>query len=407
MAQIVPFNAVRPKENLAANFCSKSVEFYAKSELNDILKHNETSFVHIIKPNLLKDKSSPPTKRYQAVKKNYESFRQKGVLIKDKKASLYIYEIKNPNHSFCGILAGISVEDYKNGLIKRHEDTIEKREKIFKNFIKIARFNSEPVLITHNPSQNLTDLISEYKTKSPTAEFTTSENECHKLWRIDAPKEILSIQKEYDTISSLYIADGHHRSASSVLLSREEKSSSDKQRTDYFMGYIIPENELVIKAYNRVFSGLNGLSEDEFLGLLKADFEVYPESNVDSKESSKNSFRMYFKGQFYSVSLRDITRKRNNPLFGLDAYVLQEFILKPILGVKNPRNDKRLIYSVNDGGMLGIKSAVDSEKFTLGFGLKPVTLTQLKMIADAGLVMPPKSTYIFPKLMSGITIYEF
>ena len=407
MAQIVPFNAVRPDENLAASFCSKSVEFYSKTELNDILEHNETSFVHIIKPNLLKDNPLSPTKRYQAVQKNYKSFLQKGVLIKDKKASLYIYEIINPNHSFCGILAGVSVEDYKNGVIKRHENTIEKREKIFKNFIKIARFNSEPVLITHNPSQTLTNLISEYKTQSPTVEFTTNENECHKLWRIDATEEIFSIQKEYETISSLYIADGHHRSASSVLLSREEQSSSDIQRIDYFMGYIIPENELVIKAYNRVFSGLNGLSEDEFLELLKADFEVFPESNEDSKDSTKNSFRMYFKGQFYSVSLRDITQKKNNPLMDLDAYVLQEFILKPILGVKNPRNDKRLVYSAKADSTSGIKSAVDSGKFTLGFGLKPVTLAQLKLIADAGLVMPPKSTYIFPKLMSGITIYEF
>ena len=206
---------------------------------------------------------------------------------------------------------------------------------------------------------------------------------------------------------SLYIADGHHRSASSALLAKEEQLTNTTQNIDFFMAYLIQEHELVIQEYNRIFIGLNGLSETQFLEQIRLNFEVTPTDGDFNNNSSEHSFMLYLKGQFYCVSLRKRINHSDSPLMELDAYLLQELILKPILGVKNPRNDKRLKYTSESDNMMSIKSAVDQGLFTVGFGLKPVTIGQLKAIADANLIMPPKSTYIYPKLRSGISIYEF
>lgn len=408
MAQVIPFNAVRPKKKLAAEFCSKSIDFYSDDELKNILDSKPNSFVQIIKPNIKKNTKLTIEERYQDVKKTYEEFKNKGILVKDSKAAYYIYEIKSIGFSFCGILAGVSVEDYKNGVIKKHENTIEKREKIFKQYLKTTRFNSEPVLLTYDHSKNLSDLIAECKLKKPTVNFKTSDAEEHTIWLIDSSKIVKKLKAAFKTIPSLYIADGHHRSASSVLLSNEEKKiAKDNQRTNFFMAYLIPDNELIIREYNRVFTNLNGFSENDFLEQLKQKFNVSMQGYTKQEKLKTNSFKMYLKGQFYDLSLRNNTDNSSNPLLNLDAYILQEMILKPILGVKNPRRDKRLNYSSNSDIMLGIKSVIDKGQYAVGFGLKPVTIGQLKTIADANLVMPPKSTYIFPKLRNGITIYEF
>lgn len=407
MAQVIPFNAVRPKDKLASKFCSQSINFYSEEELNQILNFNPNSFIQIIKPSFSNNNNLSKKKRYKAVQENYQKFKKNGLLVQDPKASYYIYRTQDRTHSFTGIIAGVSVEDYNNGVIKKHENTIETRESIFKNYLKSTRFNSEPVLITYNRSEVLSQVISEYKTQQPTATFKTSDGCTHSIWRIDTIEIIATIKSAFEKISSLYIADGHHRSASSALLSAEEKEINQSQSTDFFMAYLIHEEELVIKEYNRLFLGLNGLTKSKFLEQVKQNFDVTPIDTDLNSQKKKYSFTLYLKGQFYCVSLRKTPDKLENPLLELEAYLLQEMILKPILGVKNPRKDKRLQYSSESDNMIGIKRAVDQGLYDVGFGLKPVTIAQLKAIADANLVMPPKSTYIFPKLRSGITIYEF
>ena len=227
--------------------------------------------------------------------------------------------------------------------------------------------------------------------------------ETQKLWYVTNKKDIEVIREGFKNIEALYIADGHHRSASSALLSEDEPNAQEAQ---FFMAFLIPEDDLIIQEYNRVVTDLNGLSVGDFLKKIEVNFSITP---LKSFESSKkfNGFCMYLEGQFYSLSLQKGFEKPNSPLHELDAYILQEKILKPILGIKNVRTDERLVYTHKSDQLRWIKKHIDNGTYAVGFGLSPVQIHELKAIADNDLIMPPKSTYIYPKLRSGMTIYEF
>jgi uncharacterized protein (DUF1015 family) len=406
MAHIKPFCAVRPNATIASEFSSASIQFYSEEKLNNVLKNNPFSFIQILKSNLKKIDKNTLDKRYENVKKKYQNFKDKGYLTQDSNPAFYIYEIDDNENSYCGIIAAASVEDYKNNIIKKHENTIETREERFKNYLKAVRFNAEPVLLTYKNSTEISNIIDKLKQHKPTVEFSIESNEKHRLWKIDNQKKIIQIQEEFKKIAGVYIADGHHRSASSVLLSDESKKNKNSSESiDYFMVFLIPENDLKIQQYNRVVTDLNGYSKTEFLEVLKSQFDLKLQKNGKATKR-KHSFTMYLKGQFYCVSLQKSFTFKNAPLYHLDTYILQELILKPILGVTNVRNNKRLDYSYENDDMQWIKKNVDNSKYAVGFGLNPIKIDQLKSIANAQLVMPPKSTYIYPKLRSGITIYE-
>ena len=406
MAHIKPFCAVRPNANIASEFSSLSIQFYSKKELDELLKNNPFSFVQILKSSLVKLENKSLEERYKSVKKNYENFKNEGHLIQDSNPAFYIYEIDGHENNYCGIIAAASVEDYKNNVIKKHENTIESREKTFKNYLKTTGFNAEPVLLTYKNSNTISSVIDELKNSNPTVEFLTKTKEKHRLWKIENNKKLEKIQSLFEKIPSLYIADGHHRSASSVLLSEENKDlKNNTNASDYFMAFLIPENELKIQEYNRVVTDLNGYSNKKFLEALKQHFNISPQDNGKTSHK-KHSFSMYLKGQFYCVSLQNSTLIENSPLYQLDTYILQELILKPILGITDVRNNIRLDYSYENDDMQWIKKNIDNNNYAVGFGLQPIKIEQLKSIADEQLVMPPKSTYIFPKLRSGITIYE-
>ncbi len=406
MAHIKPFCAVRPHAKIASQFCTESIQFYSDERLNNELKNNPFSFVQILKSSLKKTESKTLEDRYNNVKKAYHNFKTDGLLIKDSNPAFYVYEIDTVGNYYCGIIAAASVEDYKNNVIKKHENTIESRENTFKNYLKITGFNAEPVLLTYKNNLEISKVIDVHKASEPIVEFSTENGEKHRLWAIENPQDLIQIQNIFKHIPSLYIADGHHRTASSVLLSEETNNlSHSTDAAHYFMAFLIPEKELKIQEYNRVVTDLNGYSEKEFLEALKPHFDITVKKDGTATKK-KHSFSMYLKGQFYCVSLSSDYKLETSPLYQLDTYILQELILKPILGITDVRNDKRLDYSYEHDDMHWIKKNIDNTQYAIGFGLNPITIEQLKTIADAQLVMPPKSTYIFPKLRSGITIYE-
>lgn len=403
MTHIKPFCAVRPNHSIAMEFCSKTVALYGKNELETTLKNQPNSFLQIIKSNIKSPKNTANIERFEKVKKQYQKFKNKGLLIKDDQEGFYVLEINIKNQTFTGIVAAASVEDYKRGYIRKHENTIESKENIFKNYLKITRFNTEPVLLTYKNQTSISDVVHNIKKQPATVNLEITKLESQKLWYVTNKKEIEIIREGFKNIGVLYIADGHHRSASSALLSEDEPNAQEAQ---FFMAFIIPEQDLIIQEYNRVVTDLNGLSVDDFLKKIKANFNITP---LKSFESSKkiNGFFMYLEGQFYSLSLLKGFEKPHSPLHELDAYILQEKILKPILGIKNVRTDERLVYTHKRDEMQWIKKHVDNGTYAVGFGLNPVQIHELKAIADNDLVMPPKSTYIHPKLRSGMTIYEF
>ncbi|MDB9954503.1 DUF1015 domain-containing protein [Flavobacteriaceae bacterium] len=411
MAKINPFKGVRPSKSNVQNFSSKSFKTYSKNELEEELKKHPTSFLSIINikknPNLEIEKP----KRYELVKEQFEAFKASQILITDAAPSYYIYETVQANgHLFCGVIATAHVEDYDRHVIKKHEATISKRENTFKNYLETVRFNAAAVLLTYPDDLRLETAILKAKINASDFNSWTTENEAHKLWCVDDPEDVNFIQKGFENIPSLYIADGHHRSASSALLARElklkEKPTADPSY-NHFLTYLIPESQLKIYDYNRVIKDLNGLSTEAFLEKISVDFEVEYKGTTPYKSSKRHDISMYLEGAFYSLSLRATKQNNSSAIEQLDTYILQTHMLEPILGITNVRTNLRIGYIYGSDSMEQIKTTVDRGAHAVGFGLFPIEAKELMDIADSDAVMPPKSTYIYPKLRSGITIYEF
>lgn len=412
MAKIVPFKAVRPTRDKVSLVASRSYQTYTQSERESRMNYNPFSFLHIVNPGYKYQKAVSGKRRYTLVKNRYQEFKEDAVFIQDNSPCYYIYKIVNrENQVFSGIIAAASTDDYKNDIIKKHEDTIEYRENIFKDYLKTVGFNAEPVLLTYPDNNTIEAIISNIQNERAEFEFTTTYRDTHYLWKLDDSKSIEIIRNEFKNIGNIYIADGHHRSASSYLLSEdlksENESHSGNEAYNYFMSYLIPESHLRIYEFNRLVKDLNGLSKEAFLIQLDMMYRIENRGNRLYKPSKKHHFSMYLDGEFYSLYLRKTNLDFKNALDALDTHILYTTILKPILGINNPRNDMRLGYSHGKNDLVTIKSKVDSGDFEIGFGVMPITIQEMKAIADAHLTMPPKSTFIEPKLRSGITIYEF
>lgn len=414
MAKLVPFKAVRPTRAIVGLVAARSYQSYTINEREARMDYNPYTFLHIINPGYKYDQVITGEERYKLVRNRYLEFKEDKVFITDKTPSFYIYKIVNRHHQvFNGIIAATSAEDYENDIIKKHEDTIALREQTFKSYLKTAGFNAEPVLLTYPDNSTIKKIIEETQKNHAEYEFTMTYKDTHYLWKIDNDQTIELIQNEFKNINNIYIADGHHRSASSYLLYKEEKENNinhnGSESYNYFMSYLIPESDLVIYEFNRLIKDLNGLTKEQFLIKLDTDFRIKNRGNMPYSPNKPHHFSMYLDGDFYSLYLRKVTYDFNNALDELDAQILYKTILKPILGINDLRNDSRIEYIHTHGSseIVNVKGLVDSGTFKVGFGMCAATIQQIKAIADEGLTMPPKSTYILPKLRSGITIYEF
>jgi uncharacterized protein (DUF1015 family) len=412
MAKLIPFKAVKPTRAIVGLVAARPYQSYTIEERESRMSYNPYSFLHIVNPSYKYDKVITGNERYKLVKKRYSEFKEDGVFVQDEKPSFYVYKIVNRNNQeFSGIIAATSAEDYEADIIKKHEDTISKREETFKTYLKTVGFNAEPVLLTYPDNAKISGIIKETQKGNAEFEFTMTYRDTHYLWKIEDEKIIKTIQAEFEKMNTIYIADGHHRSASSYRLYKEEKENNPNHNGtelyNFFMSYLIPESDLVIQEFNRLVKDLNGLTKEEFLIKLDETYRIENRGLLTYHPSKPHHFSMYLDGEFYSLYLRKINYSFETSLERLDSQVLYKTILDPILGIKDLRNDNRIEYVNGRHEMITIKSSVDSGKFKVGFGMCPPTITELKEIANDGLKMPPKSTYILPKLRSGITIYEF
>ncbi|MBO3117372.1 DUF1015 domain-containing protein [Winogradskyella sp. DF17] len=412
MAKVVPFKAVKPTRAIVGLVAARPYDSYTIDERESRMDYNPYSFLHIVNPGYKYDKIITGDLRYKLVRNRYMEFKEDGVFKQETEPSFYVYKIVNRHGQvFSGIIAATSAEDYEKDVIKKHEDTIAKREEIFKSYLQTVGFNAEPVLLTYPDNDIIADIIKETQKGYAEFEFTMTYRDTHYLWKIDSANTITTIQREFEKMSTLYIADGHHRSASSYLLYKDEKAKnpnhSGKESYNYFMSYLIPESDLVIHEFSRLVKDLNGLTKEEFLIQLDAMYRIENRGIMPYHPSKQHHFSMYLDGEYYSLYLRKARYKFNTALDHLDAQLLYKTILAPILGIKDLRNDNRIEYVNGRHEIVTIKTSVDSGDFEVGFGMIPATVNQMKHIADEGLKMPPKSTYILPKLRSGITIYEF
>src|SRR5690606_35685844 len=412
MAKIIPFKAVRPTRDKVSLLAARSYDSYTAAQVESRLRDNPFSFLHIVNPGYKYQKEISGVQRYGLVRNRYEEFKEDGIFMQDENPSFYIYKIVNRDGlEFKGIVAAASVQDYEDDIIKKHEDTLEYRELVMKEYLKTIGFNAEAVLLTYPDNPELEDIMEMVMKNRPEYEFTTTYRDTHYLWNVDNDELLNKIKTCFSEIPSLYIADGHHRSASSYLLAKELKAENPEhtgeEAYNYFMSFLIPESDLKIYEFNRLVKDLNGLSKEEFLIALDAYFLIENRGLAYYKPAVAHRFSMYLDGEFYSLTLRKNKYSFQNALDRLDAQILFKTVLEPILGISDLRNDDRIRYAHGKNDLAYVKTKVDCGNYKVGFGLLPATIHQLKEIADQGLTMPPKSTYIEPKLRSGITIYEF
>lgn len=412
MAHIIPFKAVRPTRDKVSLVASRSYQSYTKEQVESRLRDNPFSFLHIINPGYRFAKDVVGKARYALVKNRYLEFKEDGIFIEDEKPTYYVYRIVNRDGDvFNGIIAGASAVDYEKDAIKKHEDTLAYKEIIFKEYLKAVGFNAEPVLLTYPDNASIAQIIAKVQKNRPEYEFTTTYRDTHYMWLVEDDQSIQKIQAEFEKMPVIYIADGHHRSASSFLLYEDLRSENPNHNSlepyNYFMSYLIPESDLKIYEFNRLVKDLNGLSKEEFLIKLDAWYRIENRGKKAYKPSKQHHFSMYMDGEFYSLYLRKSLYKFETALDTLDAQLLYKTILNPILGISDLRHNDRIEYTNGKNDIVDVKSCVDSGDYKVGFGMVPATVDQMKQIADEGLTMPPKSTYVLPKLRSGVTIYEF
>ena len=411
MAKVRPFKAIRAPRAFANLVASRSYQDYSKEELAAKLAYNPYSFLHVLNPGFRYNKEVTGEQRFQLIRNRYMGFKEDGIYVQDAQAAFYVYRMQTRNHSFFGIIAGTAAEEYASDMIKKHEETIQRREELFKDYLKTVGFNAEPVLLTYPDSQVIAAVTERVAKVIPDYEFTTQDRITHALWPITDQETIKVIQDEFEHIPALYIADGHHRTASSYLLAEDLKAeNTDHQGNEpynYFMSYLIPESELKIYEFNRMVKDLNGLTKEEFLMDLDKWFRIENRGKELYKPSKKHHFSMYLDGEFYSLYLRKTLYKFTDPLSELDTQILYKTVLEPILGISDLKNDRRIKYGYGKYHLLNMKEDIDNGKYAVGFSMIPLNVEEIKAVADAGLTMPPKSTYIEPKLRSGLTIYEF
>ena len=404
MSKIIPFKAFRPTPDKVGLVTCRNYDDYSSAELAAWLSFNPYSFLHVINPAYMHSQKITLDKRFKGVAHKYQDFKDDSIFIEEEKAVFFLYEIQSKEQNFTGIVAGTSIEEYKNDIIKKHEDTLQYRVEYFKDYLHQTSFNTEPVLITYPDNETLNSWIAEKKKSQPVYNYSTTNKEKHQLWKIETEEEINWLINQFSTIPELYIADGHHRSASAELLYDENKHLGN-EKLNYFMSFLIAESNVKIYEYNRIIRDLNGFSKEDFLAKLVEHFIIKDKEQELWKPQSKFEFGMYLDNHFYALFYKQ-DNKQPSIIENLDAQILYDKVLQPLLGIEDLRNDERIEYIPGKQSILTIKELVDEGEFEVGFMLFPSDISEIKALADNHLIMPPKSTYIEPKFRSGLIVYE-
>ncbi len=410
MAVIRPFKGIRPRRDKAHLVVSRSVNTYKKNILQAKLEENPFTFLHIILPESGGKSTTKPNsiERFKLVKKKYDEFKKKKYLIKDSKEAVYIYlQIKN-GCRYLGIIGAASIEDYNNGVIKIHEQTLTKRVEVFTNYLDVCGFNAEPVLLTYEDDETINAVLKKYTKLRAEYEFTTADEISHYLWPVTDKSDLMKIKNSFAKMTSVYIADGHHRFSSSALLAKKINGKGKIKRGahNYCLSFFIAESGLKIYDFNRLVKDLDGLPVEGFLKKISNHFTVSKASKKIISPRKKHDFAFYTDGNWYLLTLKKGIIKKKAALSNLDAQILTQLILDPVFGIKDLRTDNRISFLGGHEGMVGLKNRVDEGKAKAAFALFPVTVDELKTIADQKQIMPPKSTYIEPKLRSGLVIQQ-
>lgn len=413
MATIKPFKGVRPPKNLVEKVESRPYDVLESEEARVEAGDNEMSLYHIIKPEIDFEQgtSEYDPRVYEKAAENFKAFQEKGWLVQDDKEQYYIYAQTMNSKTQYGLVVGAYVDDYLNGVIKKHELTRRDKEEDRMKHVRVNNANIEPVFFAYPDNDVLNTLIMRYASTHPEYDFVAPiDGFRHQFWVISDQADIEAITKEFAKMPSLYIADGHHRSAAAALVGAEKAKQNPhhtgKEEYNYFMAVCFQASQLTILDYNRVVKDLNGMTSEEFLNALHNDFEVECKGTEPYRPVQLHEFSLYLDGKWYSLIAKKGTYNDADPIGILDVDISSRLILDKLLGIKDLRSDKRIDFVGGLRGLEELKRRVDSGEMKMALALYPVSMKQIMDIADSGKIMPPKATWFEPKLRSGLIIHK-
>jgi uncharacterized protein (DUF1015 family) len=414
MSIFKPFKAVRPVATEVKNVVCRPYDVLNSGEAKAEAAGNAVSFYHVIKPEINFSDSFDHYDEavYKKGRENYEILKDNGILKKENKEQFYVYQIIMDGHKQTGLVGCCAIDDYFNNHIKKHELTRPDKEEDRKNHVRVGKINAEPVFFSYPHVNEIDTLVEKVKAENaPLYDIITTDGIQHTLWEMSADANIEQIESYFATkVPSIYVADGHHRTAAGALVGQEyrEKANGNAQdggRYNYFMAVVFPDNQLKIIDYNRVVKDLNGMTESDLLKKLEASFSVEAIQGQYRPEKLHN-IGMYLKGAWYKLTAKSDTYNDNDPVGVLDVTILSKQVLEPLFNIVDLRTDKRIDFVGGIRGLGELEKRVNSGEMKVAFAMYPVSMSQLINISDADLIMPPKVTWFEPKLRSGMFIHE-
>ena len=413
MAKVKPFKGIRPPQTLVEEVASRPYDVLNSEEARAEAHGNEKSLYHIIKPEIdfPVGTDEHDTAVYEKAAANFAMFQDKGWLVQDEAEHYYVYAQTMNGRTQYGLVVGANVQDYLTGTIKKHELTRKDKEEDRMKHVRINDANIEPVFFAYPEDKELNQIVSKYTAAKPIYDFVAElDGFGHQFWIVDDKADMDRITAIFAEMPSLYIADGHHRSAAAALVGAEKAKLNPTHTGDeeynFFMAVCFPDTQLTIIDYNRVVKDLNGLSNEAFLAALDKSFIVEKKGEEIYKPVALHNFALYLDGVWYSLTAKEGTYNDNDPIGVLDVTISSDLILDEILGIKDLRSDKRIDFVGGIRGLEGLKCRVDSGEMKVALALYAVSMKQLIDIADTGNIMPPKTTWFEPKLRSGLVIHK-
>lgn len=410
MAVVKPFPCIRPDKTAASFVAALPYDVYNRKEAKDVALANPKSFLNIDRPEtqFADDMDMYDDKVYDKAREMLDEWLENGTFTEDKLDAYYIYELTMDGRSQTGIVACASIDDYLNGVIKKHENTREEKEIDRIRHVDTVNAQTGPIFLAYRSDPMINKFVALKTSGTPLYDFTADDGVRHRVWEVDCADKLLMIEEAFARIPAVYIADGHHRAASAVKVGlkrrKENPDYTGKEPFNYFLSVLFPDDQLMIMPYNRVVKDLNGMTEEEFLENISGKFVLDCLGDTPYAPDRKGSFGMYLGGKWYSLQAKAEILS-DDPVGGLDVSLLQDHLLGPVLGIGDPRTDKRIDFI---GGIRGLGELERRcrEDMAVAFSMYPTSIQELFSVADAGLLMPPKSTWFEPKLRSGLFIHR-
>ncbi len=410
MATIKPFSCIRPAVKVAAQVAALPYDVYNRSEACEEVKDKPLSFLRIDRAETQFDNSvdTYDERVYLKAKELLDGMIADGTFVTDGDDAYYIYELVMDGRSQTGIVACAAIDDYQNNVIKKHENTRAEKEADRIKHVDVCSAQTGPIFLAYRSQEAINSVVTRIKKTSPLYDFTAPDGISHRAWKISNTADVNEIRESFEKLDSIYIADGHHRAASAVKVGLKRRAENPgfngDEEFNFFLSVLFPDDQLMIMDYNRVVTDLNGLSKDEFIEKISADFNVERVGAESYKPAKAREVGMFLEDEWYKLTVKD-SIVSNDPVEGLDVSILQKYLLTPVLGIEDPKTDKRIDFV---GGIRGLKELERrcNSDMKVAFAMYPTSINELFDVADAGLLMPPKSTWFEPKLRSGIFIHS-